>query len=1067
MPPVNPGTIGKAVTSAKKAKEGASIAKNAGNFGAKQNLPEINRRSATDFLRSNEESAEDDNENTEEKKDKKEASKNVNYTGKGRQTSPTNSLQSTFGNKGKGKIKSLKKALPLVIIGAMIFLIPLVVTFFGGGSLLFSHIDERTREEMNVQETEANVIAEEATEIALKNGSLPSPLAKRLTEAGLEVGYLDDSGNFIAGLRPSSASSFATISTSDSAVQKNSFGPASSKTDNSLVLRFKNEIITSANVIEKLESDPEKYKAFKIATYGAAAGHYDSAAELFYSNINASRNVFANFSSTNETRDFREILGNYHNNNASSAHEVKDTACPENRGLDVVSVTSKCDPTKTGQSDAVSAYLDALYDNTVIEPDDCDWDNTKWTCALTDTTDKEYDKAQAATIAYLVNNALNANETYESIKYFLYLAEVMSKTKAGDGSSAPINEMLNYLTTSDENGISAVQSPTLSSILVKSFDSYNSKKETAPYSLDRIQEIVSTNMSAIKDSYLQVALGTTSISWSNNSASSFGIKDDSISIIKMLDEEPEPRDEPQDNSAIICAPYLGTEDYASCYASAHAAYLADHAAWEKEVEEYVNNYLLKKCNPFQETALMSKYGLSVSKCRTYHPTSASLLEKLSEALNSSDESKTTFLSDEGFNSIIGSHSGELFSKGAAALGAKIATTAQGGTIGTEESITAYRKETERFLALDASADRASRSPFDITSKNTFFGNIVYNLSSYLYTSPTTSSLFSSFSSLLRSSFTNILPGAFADNEKSFQTTFGECPEATNYGDGFACSTFSLPTVTFDIEYVKNEINSPDFESFLASNVDSNGKPLEGSVLAEYIERNNNRPSNSGYVNTKIADDIWNDLDWGTQTLRKGKQLLEFASNKVFQFFDKDKRVQDYFSTYYARFTDEELAKIAGNAYLDDSSVSWRENYAKAQLYCGLTRFLEQAGYFAYENTNNIAFNDYLSPGIGENPYVVALKESSTDFSTLNDAEYLAAISGMSEKEANIVLGYFAYESYLASIDYENRLAFGREETFDFENSVQFEETDPFEAELAVIAKNDHLKITRKDPTYAA
>lgn len=995
MPPVNPELVAKAASSADKAKKGADAAKKAGSSGSGKgngNLPEINRRSgvtnAQNFLRSSEDSA----ENGEEVDSSSENS--VNYTGSGRSRAQDSGGRFSFKGEGKGKlnvknVKNLKKAAPLILIlGVM--LLP-VLLIFGTGSLLFADIDENTMEQMDIQYVIMRKAAMLGSKIALENGSIPSPFVEELASAGLEVGYLDDSGTFIAGLRPVSDSKVASTTTSESLPQDNLAYVSNPEEDNSLVIRFKDRIITASEWLADLENIPELYAAFDEATYGRAAGHYDDVAETFYSNINASRNIFANYSGS-DTDDFRKVLGNYYTNKADSAYVVEDKDCKDGTG--------KCDSSKNGNSSAVETYLDTLYENTLIEPDNCDWKPGSLICKLAGKTpfyDNSihgvYDKAQAAALAYLVNSAVNANETYESMKYFLTLEEVMGKTKAGDGSSAPINEMLNYLTTADESGISAVQSPTLSSVLTKSFGGYNSENETAPFSLDRIQAITEKYMTEIKQPYLRTALAITGISWNNSSSSSYGVKDNSLSMIKLLEDDPPTCDENDDSDP--------TEQ--------------------------------KKCQEEWE-----KYQERKDKDKR-HPVTARLIEELTKALSGSDESKTTFLSDDGFNTVVGTHSGELFSKGGSILGSKIATFGQGGTSSTEASVVAYKKETDHILALDAAADRVNKSPFDITSQNTFLGNIVHSFSNYLYTTPSLASGFSSFSSVLRNSFTSLLPGAFADSDASFQTTYGDCPENDLYGNGFVCSTFSYPTVSFDTDHIMSYIEN---------------NPTPPTNAEDFIKYNNNRTSNPGYINTTFADEI------GCNNVVR--QFSQFIKNKVTQFGSEENRLADYFSTYYSRCSDDDLKKISGTAFTDGGA------YKDAQAYSVLSRFLDQIGYYSEENTNPTAFSESFDrPGTGESPYIALLKETSTDFSTLNDAEYLAAISGMSEEEANVVLGYFAYESYLASIDYENRLAFGREETFDFENSIQFEETDPFEAELAVIAKNDHLKITRKDPSYVA
>ncbi len=971
-----------AKAAAGKTASGASKAgKIAGSSDGKKFGVNTPSQEAGKFLNNKETQSDQDDTGSETENSENE----MNYTGNRQNRS--NFKFSKQDQKGKGKVdlKKLKKASPL-LIGLLLVVAPILL-IFGTGSLLFADIDENTQESMDVQYLAMRKVAQAAVKIMLQNGSLPSTFAETLTENGLEVGYLDTNDTFIAGLRPNSENSITLASSANN----------STDTDNSLVIRFKDQIIDADSWDYFAETNAEVYSKFKNATYGRAAGHYDNAADAFYSTINASRNVFSNYGS-NDTADFKEILNNYYTNNPSTGYGIADSK-------DCNKSPQSCKPETTStktKEQAIEAYLETLYKNTLIDKDDCAMHGKfgeigKIYCAgedalgITDNT-QLYDDVQAAVMAYLVNTAVNANETYESMKYFLTLEEVMSKTKAGDGANAPINEMLNYLTTADEDGISAIQSDTLSSILTKSFSSYNGQ-EAKKYSVDRTQNISNDfqyENTSLKEAINAAGLSLTGLIVSSGS-SSYGVSDNSLSIIKVL-EEPQPED-------------FDCEDTSECdeYDEAHAKY-----------EDYKSDI-------------------------SQHPKTNDMINKLTEYLNSKD---ITFLTEEGFNNINGSHSGELFSKGASILGSKIATFGEGGTIGTKESIAAYQKNTDKLLAWEAKVERSEKSPFDVTSQNTFLGSIVHSFSNYLHTSTN----LSSFSNIIKNSFTSLLPGVFADNEVSFQTTYGECPEST---ESFACSAYSYPQTTFDLENI---------EQFLEETKNDEKQETGSESYEQFKKYNNQRTTNAGYLNTQIADEIWDKVS--DKNGRLTRQFIQFAGNKFFQFFKDSNRIQDYFSTYYARFTDEEMALITGNSYVNANGVK------DEQAYCAYSRFLDQIGYFSEENTNTAQLTSFFIPGTGQSEYIASLQNYAEEFKNLSDTEYLARISGISEDEASLVLGYITYNSYLASIDHDSDLAFGKEETFDFETSNQSEPTIIIAIFNSAAKKRIDL-LRKKEVTYAA
>jgi hypothetical protein len=143
---------------------------------------------------------------------------------------------------------------------------------------------------------------------------------------------------------------------------------------------------------------------------------------------------------------------------------------------------------------------------------------------------------------------------------------------------------------------------------------------------------------------------------------------------------------------------------------------------------------------------------------------------------------TTIATDvegEDFGNLLGSVGGRYMSG---------AHQANGGVVATEERALAYYRETQAVLAQQAELDRAERSPFDATNKNTFLGSLAYNLSGFV----ANSSLLGNLTGLASAAQTANLPwqwNANAASELEFRENLGNCPAASAalYPDGIVDS----------------------------------------------------------------------------------------------------------------------------------------------------------------------------------------------------------------------------------------------------------------------------------------
>ena len=171
----------------------------------------------------------------------------------------------------------------------------------------------------------------------------------------------------------------------------------------------------------------------------------------------------------------------------------------------------------------------------------------------------------------------------------------------------------------------------------------------------------------------------------------------------------------------------------------------------------------------------------------------------------------------------------------------------GGAAASKSAVLAYNRAKEVVLAEAAALDRQNRSPFDLASKNSFFGTIAYSLIP-IATSSGLGSLTKSLSSLLTTSFTNILPSASAIAETSLVQSFGSCP-VTNTAAGAVCYPDGHPyriedtsTVSFTYDELVAKIESIDPNAF-------KGETADGQKI---INPTSNLGKTATIINTRIA-----------------------------------------------------------------------------------------------------------------------------------------------------------------------------------------------------------------------
>jgi len=307
------------------------------------------------------------------------------------------------------------------------------------------------------------------------------------------------------------------------------------------------------------------------------------------------------------------------------------------------------------------------------------------------------------------------------------------------------------------------------------------------------------------------------------------------------------------------------------------------------------------------------------------------------------------LVNNSYETIKGVDAGEFLVEGAVNVGKELAK-ASGATAGDAGAVTAYARLNSGVLAMDAAVDRMNRSPFDITSKNTFLGSIVHKIA---VTAAGNSGLITgikTFSSVVSSAAVALIPGSYADAAEGYLTEFGDCE---TYGTiGAVGSAQCAEVATFDTSTLTNTFNDPNFKEFVEANttLSASGKRTinKNSTLADFILYNDERTTPLGVTDGGILE-----------SLSQGTSSVSFMSNVL-------KMVENFLG---ASESDKRVA--TGAEYVNSSSnVSW-QNYKYAQRYVSLARATEALRQYSGDSA---AYNNIYGFEGNENPVIAFIND---------------------------------------------------------------------------------------------
>ncbi len=791
--------------------------------------------------------------------------------------------------KGKNNQKSkrglLKKAGPVAIITSL--LIGGGAFFYGAQSLLGPHLSALYTNATDVQYSSYNSRNARIMSYMLDGGgqikisnftkkytTFSSYLQKRLKNNGIEVGHLDTDGNFVSG----------------QAV----FG-------NSTVLKYDNEIIDANHFQDTFATNANFRESYYEAKRGRIAGFFDDVSMKFYSQKGATRDIFDSYKSTGDsdvdTTEFKQTVSDYVVGADGSVSTIR-------HGVDEETQEEYLDKSEDVDTKNIDGDTPELKARSMVNS------------IASKVSSVGVPVCSALRIANLAAVAVSAYQIYQSIAYFLSLMEPISKTMAGEGDQAAINETLNFMTTQTTSTVDYVDSDgtakskevtgsmlesTGAKLILGSTKSAAS--ETAPYSFDNITKAATT---------IVVSTGATNVTCAGISAA----------------------------SAIISLATAGVP----------GGKLASFAV--SMITRTIGGVIITGV----VAAIVSAIIPYVAK----------------------------IFASNIFETYTGIPAGELFSQGAATANFSLATQGSAYMPSDVNAVKAQNRQTTLALAQEAEIDRLNRSPFDVTSTNTFLGSLLSKFSYMAYSSNIVSAI-TSFNNIAATAIRKLTPASSAaDEELMYTSNYTTCSGNANA----ICDMYGLPIVTSDYSTIDIAPDDATYQAVVSKNLDDDGNIKDGSELAKFINYCKNRNSPWFVKDANILNALQTDFGTVANNIPYVSDLLDIVN-----------AAEDVSNEAWA--TGEICMNSSSNSRWDSEFKYYQRYIEDMRIISGME---EESG--------------------GDNPVLAYEEKYEAEHPIDTSFEgTLARISGLTKNDIAFLLEYTEYSTEIANYDPSTRYSF--------------------------------------------
>ena len=177
----------------------------------------------------------------------------------------------------------------------------------------------------------------------------------------------------------------------------------------------------------------------------------------------------------------------------------------------------------------------------------------------------------------------------------------------------------------------------------------------------------------------------------------------------------------------------------------------------------------------------------------------------------------------------------------------------------EAAVQAYQKEVDTMIARQEAAERATKSPFDISSPYTFLGNIAQKIAAAMLindvgNNSVMASLGKTTFGLMKNAFGGIFSSAVADgSENSIATTSGDC--VTTKVAGVTCDPYDSQRTTLVTKYM--DYTMDDWRREFPDSFDNNGEIKDDSELAKFVRLAMDRTTTVGVSSYEVCESYRN------------------------------------------------------------------------------------------------------------------------------------------------------------------------------------------------------------------
>ncbi|MDO4741774.1 MAG: hypothetical protein Q4A79_00125 [Candidatus Saccharibacteria bacterium] len=328
-----------------------------------------------------------------------------------------------------------------------------------------------------------------------------------------------------------------------------------------------------------------------------------------------------------------------------------------------------------------------------------------------------------------------------------------------------------------------------------------------------------------------------------------------------------------------------------------------------------------------------------------------------EVLQSVEPAVRSALINNSFENINGIAGGEFLASGLYDIFSGVSRYS-GSTKGDLAAATEYARLSSAVAKLDSEADRISRSPFDITSKNTFLGSIVYKLGVSTLKSGSMLNKMTAVATVTTNAVKSLFTSSYADDggtdgSLTYYTGYGvNCDRYDSIGAVATAGCYDIEV--FDTSTLGNRaLSNPNFVSVVESNTRmENGvrRINDDSVISDFLVNNTEREAPAGVVDANVLSNLNGNSSFV-------ETVVDFVANVL---------------GVTTASSETKMRKATGKEYVNSASnPSWGEEYKYTQLYLAANRVVSMLR--KYDGDPTAFSNLKLFEGV-ENPVLAYLEE---------------------------------------------------------------------------------------------